>query len=85
MKCHKHGVVEMGHEEHKCFLIGVYGHPEPSWCLETWSLIKSIKNSEDRPWMVFDDFNEVLEFSENGEVGIDRRNKWRLLLNCYWM
>lgn len=45
------------------WLIGVYGHLEPSCLLEVWDLLRNFKNDEG-PMVRVGDYNEVLKVSE---------------------
>lgn len=46
------------------WLMGVYGHPDPSRRVETWNLVRSLRPSVVGSWFLFEDFNEVLDVSE---------------------
>lgn len=41
-------------------IMGVYGHPQIDRRDEVWSLIKSLSVGVNFPWLVFEDFNEIL-------------------------
>ncbi|XP_022854365.1 uncharacterized protein LOC111375728 [Olea europaea var. sylvestris] len=56
---------------HSWFLTGIYGHPDTNKCIETWNLIRSMKRDPLEPWLVFDDFNEILS-NEEKWGGCDR-------------
>lgn len=65
---HIHGKIFVGVEGElsyrKWHLIRVYGHPDTSRRNEVWNLFWSLKSSDDIPWLVLGDFNEVLSWSE---------------------
>ena len=52
-------------------LTGFYGNPETSRCYESWSLLKSLSNYSQLPWLVIGDFNELVGLSEK-ESGASR-------------
>lgn len=43
---------------------GVYGHLNSSWRKEVWDLVRTLRNADGKLWLVFGDFNEVLQSSE---------------------
>ena len=50
-------------------LTGFYGHPETSRRGESWDLLRQLYASFSLPWLVLDDFNEILfpdEYSGSG-------------------
>ena len=52
-------------------LTGFYGNLETSRCHESWSLLKSLSNYSQLPWLVIGDFNELVGLSEK-ESGASR-------------
>lgn len=54
----------MGNGDQNFKLTRIYGNPEVSPRIETWILLKSLRQNEDYAWMVFKDFNEVLKVLE---------------------
>ena len=52
-------------------LTGFYGNPETSRCYESWSLLKSLSNYSQLPWLVIGDFNELVGLPEK-ESGASR-------------
>ncbi|XP_041011306.1 uncharacterized protein LOC121255085 [Juglans microcarpa x Juglans regia] len=55
------------------FLTSVYGCPYTSHRWETWNLIKSLCHREEKAWLVFGDFNEILTLSE--KCGVRNRDE----------
>ncbi|GAV73178.1 Exo_endo_phos domain-containing protein [Cephalotus follicularis] len=45
-------------------LTGVYGGPETQLRHETWSLLYSLSNQCDLPWLCMGDFNEIISMAE---------------------
>lgn len=43
---------------------GFYGHPNAGMRFTSWSLLKSLKKQCDLPWVVFGDFNEIVQFDK---------------------
>lgn len=47
----------------------VYGEAQVPERYETWDTLKGITETQDRPWAVIGDFNEVLNLNEHDGVG----------------
>ncbi|XP_042958111.1 uncharacterized protein LOC122293658 [Carya illinoinensis] len=45
-------------------ITGVYGHPQTERREEVWSIVKALGRGVTSPWLVFGDFNEILNQSE---------------------
>lgn len=83
---HIHGVIkaaEVDNHLKNWWLTGVYGHRDSSQCQEVWDLIRTLRSDDGKPWLVFGDFNEILQTSEKSK-GRDRSatlmgNLWDLV------
>lgn len=65
LKFHIHGLISSSsNNEQKWLLTGVYGHPDVAKRLETWDLIKSLKQGDGKAWLVLGNFNEILQLSK---------------------
>lgn len=49
----------MDSRNNKKWITGIKGQPETHKRMETWNLIKSSTSDDDRPWLMFGDFNEI--------------------------
>ena len=45
-------------------LIGFYGQPDPSKREETWTIPKSLGQSNQLPWLCIGDYNEIISQTE---------------------
>lgn len=43
---------------------GFYGHPDTSMRYSSWELLKTIHSQVALPWVIFEDFNEILHLDE---------------------
>lgn len=53
-----------GNHLQQCALIRVYGHLKPTHRTDVWNLICSMGGSIDIPWVMFDDYNEILHLTK---------------------
>lgn len=53
-----------GLRHHKWLITGVYGHLKVAWRGELWDILCALRKSDDTPWLIMGDFNEVLRFLE---------------------
>lgn len=61
-KFHIHGFISK--DDKGWYPTGFYGQPEVSKRNESWSLLSSLCNTGDRPWLVLGDFNETVDLME---------------------
>lgn len=52
--------IKINSNQNWCLTV-VYGHPEVSKRGQVWNLLKSLCSSDETPWIVFGDFNEILQ------------------------
>ncbi|KAG2706415.1 hypothetical protein I3760_05G103200 [Carya illinoinensis] len=45
----------------ECLITGVYGHPDRNMRMEVWRVLKTLGRGVNIPWLVFGDFNEILD------------------------
>lgn len=61
-------------------LAGIYSHPEAAYRLDSWDLLRSLKGSDEIPWLVVRDFNEILSMVEKHGVEYNQINRWKIFV-----
>lgn len=65
---HIHGLLTINLKEENqfdsCLLTRVYEHPDLNHRTKVWNLICKIGEMIDKPWVVFDDFNDILHLAK---------------------
>lgn len=55
---------------------GFYGHPDRQQKKHTWTLLQRLAGLSSKPWLCFDDFNEILTLNE--KTNENYRNVWMI-------
>lgn len=45
-------------------ITGFYGHPDTSMRYSSWELLKTLHSQVALPWVIFEEFNEILHLDE---------------------
>lgn len=70
-------IVKGGDNIGQWHLTGFYGNPDISLRGDSWCLLSSLSNGSNLPWLVIDDFNEIMCASE--KKGEARRSNAQML------
>lgn len=60
----------------ECTVTGFYGHPVTANRVLSWTMLRSLKEDPQRPWLCCGDFNEILDVKEN--IGGVVRPFWQI-------
>ncbi|KAA3483658.1 reverse transcriptase [Gossypium australe] len=73
-KRHIDVLVDNQNDEHQWRFTGFYGSPYAQYREESWNLLKSLRCNKEQPWIVCEDFNEIMyEFEKKGGLPREER------------